>query len=80
MEYKLKFAIKSDEGKERSALTIKDRVKGADLLVLDEAVGDVAKTLKLVARMCQISSFEVEQLDASDIEALSEIITKKRSA
>lgn len=78
MEHKLKYPIKTDEGGEKTVLKIKDRIKGADLLVLDEAKGDVERSLKLIARMCQISSYEAEQLDSVDVSILADILAKKQ--
>jgi hypothetical protein len=78
MEYKLQYVIETDDHRTKNTLTIKDRIKGADLLVMDEASGDVAKALRLIAKMCSISKYESEQLDSADIDALSEILAKKR--
>jgi len=79
MEYALLYPIETDDHKTKPTLTIKDRIKGADLLVMDEPGGDVAKALKLIARMCSLSKYEAEQLDAADIDVISEMLAKKRS-
>jgi len=77
MEYKLQYPIERDEGGERDTLAIKDRVKGADMLVLDEHGGEVDTALRIIAKMCKISRAEAERLDAADIGVLSEMIAKK---
>lgn len=78
MDYKLSYPIKTDDEKEKTTLKIRDRIKGADLMAMDEVAGDTAKVLRLIARMSGLSPAEAEQLDAVDIDKLTEIIAKKR--
>lgn len=77
-EYKLKYPIKAVDGGEITVLKIKSRVKGVDLLEMDNAKGDIGKTLKLIMRMCGIAQREAEDMDVVDINALGDILVKKQ--
>jgi hypothetical protein len=79
MEYELQYPIKSVDkpGEEITVVTVKDRIKGADMLVLDAVQGEVAMTLALIGRMCGLTNNQTEELDTADINALGVIIQGK---
>ena len=68
----LKHPIKV-EGTEIDSLTIR-RPKVRDLKVIDQTKGEVARGIALVATLCDIPEPSVNEMDAEDFQAVSEVV------
>ena len=81
-EVALKYPIQDleDPTKKINTVTVKDRIKGSDMLVLDQENGEVASSLAIIGRMPGLAPSQVEALDSVDIAALSDVIQKKSQA
>jgi hypothetical protein len=60
-------------GETVSEVTVR-RARVADLKLLDQAGGDVAKTAALVGALCNLTPREVDGLDAEDFARLGAVV------
>lgn len=67
---KLKFPIES-AGQKISELKLR-RPKAADLEVMDTAIGEISKTILLIANLTERSPEEIRLLDAADYMTIQE--------
>ena len=77
--YTLRYPISDLENPEKQVteVKVKDRIKGADLLVLDTVTGEQAGALAMIGQLTGLSKRQVEQLDSYDIAQLGAIIAGK---
>ena len=55
------------------------RMKGRDLRAVGHASNDTDRTLAMIAHFCKLSKAAMDEMDAEDIEALSEVVAGFRS-
>lgn len=79
--YRLKnpITITSIEGKvldelSVSEMTIRSDVRARDLQAMDDATGEVGKTLALIAKLSGLTKRQVDELGVADFAAIGEIV------
>ena len=50
------------------------RVTGAEMLILDEAIGSQAKTQRMIAALTGLDELAVRRMDAVDLRAIDDIV------
>ena len=57
-----------------TSLTMRTRIKGRDMRILDNFTGDVAKLMAMIARLSGLSAAHIDAMDSEDIEPLMAIV------